>query len=443
MTFLLRGLSLSDLLHALALGERAGAVEVVVDGTLQDVILDEGQIDIVAVLGLFAAASHDGLPLSAVLLNALLVVQLGVVVLADATEALPQGQVLGVNSNTVVLVLTTLADESPAALLLLEIQTGGIRKEEEGQEHAEDTPPGHKVELGLSVDVVEEDSSQQSSQLTAGSRDTVGGGTDRGGEDFTSDQEGDAVGTELVEETAQEVHGLEGVDVGGFGVVVVVEGRHHVHDEAEQEAHDLHPLAAVELVVHEHNGSIVAHQGDNAVDETPLPGNEDRLGVGADDLDKVTGEELGTVEENVVGEPSTSSGHNTRSKVLESEAERLGVVTSDRVLLLGGCQLLTGGLHVVCTVVDQPESTNHGDDEGDTVGPLGVGLADRLLSATSVEDKKQDHEDGLVKDLSPTLHGEDTNNLGTTVKTILASRELAGTNSVLHTAGGRHRVLTT
>ena len=96
------------------------------------------------------------------------------------------------------------------------------------------TEPGHDVELGLGGDVVVQDRGQEGTELTPGSGETVGGGTDGGGEDLGSDEEGDAVGTELVEEGGEEVHGLEGLDVLGGGVVVVVESG----DDEENEAHE-------------------------------------------------------------------------------------------------------------------------------------------------------------------------------------------------------------
>ena len=69
-------------------------------------------------------------PLCAHLGNLLLVVELGVVILVLATEALPPGQVLPVDGNTVVVVLFARANVCPATLLLLEIQTGRVWKEE-------------------------------------------------------------------------------------------------------------------------------------------------------------------------------------------------------------------------------------------------------------------------------------------------------------------------
>ena len=77
------------------------------------------------------------------------------------------------------------------------------------------------------------------------------GGADGGWVHFGGDEEGGAVGAELVEEGGQEVHGLEGFDVRGGGVVCVVEGGDDEEDEVHEEAEHLHLFAAVEFVVDE------------------------------------------------------------------------------------------------------------------------------------------------------------------------------------------------
>lgn len=74
---------------------------------------------------------------------------------------------------------------------------------------------------------------------------------DGGGEAFCSDEEGYCVGAELVEEAAEEVHGLECMDVFWRGVVFEVEGGDDEEDEIHEESDLLHPFSAVELVVDE------------------------------------------------------------------------------------------------------------------------------------------------------------------------------------------------
>ena len=102
--------------------------------------------------------------------------------------------------DAVVVVLAAGADEVPAALLLLEVEAGGVGEEEHGDEHAGEAEPGDDVKFGLGVDVVVQDSGEQGAEFPAGGAEAVGGGADGGGVDFCGDEEGDGVGAELVEE---------------------------------------------------------------------------------------------------------------------------------------------------------------------------------------------------------------------------------------------------
>jgi hypothetical protein len=85
----------------------------------------------------------------------------------------------------------------------------------------EETEPTDNPELGVVIDVVVQDGRSQSTKLSHGGTETVGGSSDGDGEDFSGDEEGGAVGTELLEESGKEVDGLETVDVCGFSEVVV------------------------------------------------------------------------------------------------------------------------------------------------------------------------------------------------------------------------------
>jgi hypothetical protein len=71
------------------------------------------------------------------------------------------------------------------------------------------------------INVVVQDGGSQGTKLSHGSTETVGGGSNGDGEDFGGDEEGGAVGTELLEESGKEIDGLEAVDVCGFSEVVV------------------------------------------------------------------------------------------------------------------------------------------------------------------------------------------------------------------------------
>lgn len=345
------------------------------------------------------------------------------------------------HGRTVVLMLATLAETLPAALLLLQVQTGGIGKEQRGDQSTTETKPGHDVELGLGIDVVVQDGGQKGTGLTPGSGHTVGGGTNGCGEDLGSDKEGDGIGTELVEERAQEVHSLEGLDVLGAAVVVEVESRDDEEDEAEHETNDLHPFATVQLVVDQERGHVVSAQRDADIDQVPQPGRHDRASFGTDNLDELALEELVAVEENIVGEPAASSGEHAESEVLEGQLQRLGIITGDGGLLLGSSKLLASSLHVVGTVVHKPQSTDGGNGEGNTVGPLNSDGGVRVVTTAVVEAEQENDKHNLVEELTPTLHQEGTGDLAATVQTIFFGGNLSRADGVLHTGGGSHGIL--
>lgn len=158
---------------------------------------------------------------------------------------------LWVDGWAVVFALAATAEEVPAALLLLEIQAGGIWEEEPSENHARQAEPGDDVEFGLGVDVIVEDGSEESTEFTDCGGKAVGCRADRGGEDFCGDEEGYRVGAELIEKAAEEIHGLEGVDVFWGGVVFEIEGGDDEEDEIHEESNLLHPFPAVEFVVDE------------------------------------------------------------------------------------------------------------------------------------------------------------------------------------------------
>ena len=162
-----------------------------------------------------------------------------------------------------------------------------------------------------------------------------------------------------------------------------------------------------------------------------------------DDADKLGLEELVTIEEDVVAEPSTGGGDDAGAEVVKGQAEGLDVVTGDIGLLLGRIQLLRGQWHLVVTVVHEPEGADGWDSEGDTEGVLGREQGVGRVAGAVVEDDEQEDEDDLVEELSPTLHQEGGGDLAATVQTILTGGHLAGAHGVLHGGGGGHGVLPT
>lgn len=408
--------------------------------------VEDGIINLIRInhLLLISGAGQGGLPLSTELLDLLLVVLLRVVVLARAHPVLPHRQVGRVHSGTVVLGLTSLTDVHPAALLFTEVQTSGVRKEQQGQDSTSKTEPRHNKELHLGAGVGTDDGNDERTELTGSGRDTVGSTTNGGGEDLGSDQESDTVRTELVKEGGEEVHRLELVDVLGHDVVVVAEGGDHKADEAGNEANDLHPLAAVQLVVDKPHGHVVATHLNSNVGQVVKPSDHGARGVGVDNADKVARVKLVSVEENIVGEPATSGSENSRAEVLEGKLQGLHIIASHGGLLLLSIQLLARRVHVVSTVVHKPESKDGGDSKRNAVGPLGGGVGDSAsITIAVVENKQQENQNDLVQELTPSLHKEGTNHRAATVQAVLAGDDLAGRVTLLHTNGGGHRVLTT
>lgn len=345
-------------------------------------------------------------PVLTQILDLLLHVQVCVVVLAHAPDTLPQRQVRRVHSDSVVLVLSTLKDVSPAPLLLLQVQTRGVGQPEECEQHTSQTEPGNDVEAHLCIDVVVQNGRKESTGLSDTSGESVGGGSHRSGEDFTSNQECHGIGSELVEERRQVVHGLEAVNTSFRGVVLIVEGRDDEAQEACQETDLLHVLATVQFVVDEERRQIVSGKRNNDVVQVPDPGCQDGAGVFGHNLDELGLEEFVTVKEDIVAEPCASSGQYAASKVLEGQAKRVDVVAGDVGLLLGDLELPRCLGHFVGTVVGEPQGTNGGDGERQTEDDLGALGAVGTIAVTVVEDEQKDDEECLVGQLTPTLHQE-------------------------------------
>lgn len=335
-------------LEALEVGGLSRALEVGADFRVE-LLLAQHLIHTLLLVNLLL---HALLPFSTHLLNTLLVVELRVIVLADTTEPLPQTEMLGVDGNAVVIVLATGADEGPAALLLLEIEAGGIGHKHNSQKDTGQPEPGHDVELGLSVNVVVQNRSSQGSEFANGGGETVRSSADSDGIDLGRGNEGDRVGTELVEERRQEIHGLELLDVFRRGVVIQLEAGNDEQNEIHEETQGLHVLATVQLVVDQETSKIVPAERYTDVDQVVEPAGHDGAVVRQDDSDEFALEQLVSVEEDVVHVPSAGGSEDTAAEVSESHGKRLSVVPGDRVLLLGESQLLVGvGLNFVGTEV--------------------------------------------------------------------------------------------
>jgi hypothetical protein len=60
-----------------------------------------------------------------------------------------------------------------------------------------------------------------------------------------------------------------------------------------------------------------------------------------------------------------------------------------------------------------------------------------------VENQEENDQNGLVKELAPSLHQESHGDFSPTVETVLTCRDFARSGGVLHCGGGRHWVFPT
>ena len=154
--------------------------------------------------------------------------------------------------DAVVVLLATLTEIVESAFLFFEVKTGGIREEERCEDHASKAKPWHHVEFLLGGDIVVHDGCGQSTELSYSGREAMSGGANRCRINLSCNEECRAIGSELVEERREEVHGLESSDVRLLeGVVMVVECRHDKQNEVHEKAELLHPFPSYELVVDE------------------------------------------------------------------------------------------------------------------------------------------------------------------------------------------------
>lgn len=269
----------------------------------------------------------------------------------------------------------------------------------------------------------------------------MSGSTYWGWKDLCGNQKGNAIGSELVEEGREKVHGHELVYTSALCIVGVVESWNHEADEVAKETNDLHPLATIILVVDQEGSQIVAHERDADVQKVPQPADHDRISSTRNSFDELSLEQFVAVEEDVIGVPGTRSCKNTSTEVGEGQAQRLGIVASNRSLFLGLLKRPRCGPHFVGTVVAEPEGSNGRNGKGNAVCPLCQGLAIWGRTA-AVENQQQQDEDDLVEELSPALHQEGRSHFAATVQTVFASGNLARANSVFHSRRGSHGVFT-
>lgn len=115
---------------------------------------------------------------------------------------------------------------------------------------------------------------------------------------------------------------------------------------------------------------IVSNKRNADVDEIIKPARHDGIATISNDFDKFALKELISIKENVISKPCSGSGNQSRTKICKGKSERLGIVSGDLTLPLRRRQLLTGRLHLVCSVVDEPEGSKCWNGKGDAISPL-------------------------------------------------------------------------
>lgn len=164
---------------------------------------------------------------------------------------------------------------------------------------------------------------------------------------------------------------------------------------------------------------IVSNKRNADVDEIIKPARHDGSAVISNDFDELALKELISIKENVISKPCSGSGNHSRSKICKSKSERLGIVSGHLALPLRSGQLLTGGLHLVCSVVDEPEGSKSWDGKGDAVSPLcGQGRV-RWVPSSVMETEKEENQEDLVEELAPSLHQEGARHFAASMEPVL------------------------
>lgn len=115
---------------------------------------------------------------------------------------------------------------------------------------------------------------------------------------------------------------------------------------------------------------IVSNKRNANIDEIIKPARHDGGTIISNDFDEFALKELISIKENVISKPCSGSGNQSRTKICKGKSERFGIVSGHLILPLRRRQLLTGRLHLVCSVVDEPESSKCWNGKGDAISPL-------------------------------------------------------------------------
>lgn len=167
----------------------------------------------------------------------------------------------------------------------------------------------------------------------------------------------------------------------------------HEEHGITQEPNNLHSLPAVKLVVDQKGSEVVSTQTDTYVDHVPVPRHNDITGrVRADNLNESGGEELVTIEQEVVEEPTQSGTNQTTSKMSADKLERMKIVAGlvDSHVLLGTTKSGRRVLLLVKSEVGEPKSHHSHNAKRNSVSPLSRDRGVRRV-ARMVENEEKDN----------------------------------------------------
>jgi hypothetical protein len=154
-------------------------------------------------------------------------------------------------------------------------------------------------------------------------------------------------------------------------------------------------------MIDQHGCEVISDHCTSDVEEIPEPAAH-HSGLGINNLDEDTLEDLCAVKEKVIAEPAARSADKTVPVLCADEFERLDIVTGDVVFLLRKLQLGICKFQLVDSMIDEVERDGANEGEGDTEGPLCAEFAVRRASA-AMEHQEANNEDALVCELTPSL----------------------------------------
>ena len=201
-------------------------------------------------------------------------------------------------------------------------------------------------------------------------------------------------------------------------------------------------------MVNKNRSHVVTGHLDTNVDQIVKPLGTKRVRVvgitfrlTSNNVNELVGENLVTVEEKVVAEPTHGRSKETMPVMVQRKLERSNVVTRGVQTCLSISESALSVLDPVVTVVREVKRDSGNKAKRHTERELsGIGLDGRLECV--VEDQEKDNQKTLVHKLTPTLHQESQQHVTTTVKTVSCDRSKAVTVT-LHSTRRGHGVLTT